>query len=143
MNTLQPYIIITTYPYTYLYIQHINLWSSSLVSNIRGEPHTWVPLWGSPLMWVRAWIEQESNTNQNRQTFQDNLLHHFDRSKKSFDWSNILNFKFHLENSRTWIFTLFILQMNILQPYIIITIYPYIYLYIQHIYLGAVLWALT
>ena len=53
---------------------------------------------------------------------------------KNFDQSNILNFEFHLENSRIWIFTLFILQMNTLQPYIIITIYPYIYLYIQHIY---------
>ena len=79
-------------------------------------------------------IEQESNTNWNRQRLHDNLLHPFDRLNKSFDQSNILNFEFHLENSRIWIFTLFILQMNTLQPYIIITIYPYIYLYIQHIY---------
>ena len=28
--------------------------------------------------------------------------------------------------------TLLILQMNTLQPYIIITIYPYIYIYTQH-----------
>ena len=37
--------------------------------------------------------------------------------------TSILNFEFHLEIFKTWIFTLFILQMNTLQFYIIITTY--------------------
>ena len=44
---------------------------------------------------------------------------------------NSWNLNFQKENSRIWVFTLFILQMNTLQPYIIITTYPCIYLYIQ------------
>ena len=40
---------------------------------------------------------------------------------------------FHLENFRTWIFILFTFQINTLQSYIIITIYPCISQYIQPI----------
>ena len=79
-------------------------------------------------------IEQESSAIRNRQRLQDNFLHYSDWSNKSFNRSNILNFEFHLENSKTWIFTLFILQMNTLQPYIITTTYHCIYLYIQHLF---------
>ena len=42
------------------------------------------------------------------------------------------NLNFHKENSRTHISTLFILQMNTLQPYIISTTYSCIYLYIYN-----------
>ena len=52
-----------------------------------------------------------------------------DRAKVLTDRKTWIS-NFHLENSKSWIFTLFILQMNILQSYIIITTYPFIYIYI-------------
>ena len=76
-------------------------------------------------------IEQELCTNR---TGRDSRIISFttsiDRIEVSTDWKS-WNLNFHKENSRTRISTLFILQMNTLQSYIIITTYLCIYLYIQ------------
>ena len=64
-------------------------------------------------------IDHQSNMNRSLiEVGRDSriiFLHHFDRLSKMFDWLNILNFEFHLENFRTWIFTLW---NNILQTQI-------------------------
>ena len=60
------------------------------------------------------------------------FLYHFDRSSQNFNQSKMLNFEFHLENSRTWIhFNNFMKQYFSDSNIMIITIYPCIYLYIQ------------
>ena len=74
-------------------------------------------------------IDQESNlieSCRNSRIISFNIW--INRTEVSID-RNSWNLNFHKENSRIRIFTLFILQMNTLQPYIIITIYPCIYLY--------------
>ena len=71
--------------------------------------------------WAKASTDQE--------TF---LTASIDRSKVSIDWTS-WNLNFHKENSRSWNSILFILQMNTLQSYIIITTYHCIYLYIYNI----------
>ena len=71
-----------------------------------------VPFWS---------IKWKSNIDWIKSRLQDIIPHHF-------DWSNILNFKFDLENSRFWIFTLW---NNILQTQISLLqrfhVYTYIY----------------
>ena len=59
------------------------------------------------------------------------LINSIDQTKASIDRTS-WNLNFHKENSRSRNSILFILQMNILQPFIIITTYPCIYLYIRH-----------
>ena len=64
-------------------------------------------------------IDHQSNRNRSLiEAGRDSriiFLHHFDQLSKMFDRLNILNFEFHLENFRTWIFTLW---NNILQTQI-------------------------
>jgi len=76
-------------------------------------------------------VEQELSSDRDIQKLQDFFFTiSIDRAKASTS-RNSWNLNFHKENSRIQIFTLFILQMNTLQLYIIITTYPCIYLYIQ------------
>ena len=74
-------------------------------------------------------IRRESNTDWIKSRLQDIIHHHFDRLSKSFDQSNILNFEFHLENSRFWIF---ILWNNILQTQISLLQHFHVYTYIYN-----------
>ena len=59
------------------------------------------------------------------------LINSIDQIKVSTDWTS-WNLNFHKENSRSRNSILFILQINTLQPFIVIITYPCIYLYIRH-----------
>ena len=88
-------------------------------------------------------IEHQSKTLSNRSNRYRALIESGRNFKSIFlinsiDWTKVLtdrttwNLNFHKENFRSRNIILFILQMNTLQPYLIITTYPCIYLYIQH-----------
>ena len=72
---------------------------------------------------VSFWsIKWKSNIDWIKSRLQDIIPHHF-------DWSNMLNFKFDLENSRFWIFTLW---NNILQTQIPLLQHFHVYTYIYN-----------
>jgi len=77
-------------------------------------------------------IEQESSINQLGKSFGSFfLINSIDQTKVSTDRTT-WNLNIHKENSRSQNSILFTLQMNTLQPFIIIITYPCIYLYIRH-----------
>ena len=74
-------------------------------------------------------VKQESSSNRNIQRLQDFFFTvSIDRTKVSTN-QKCLTLNFHLENSRTWIFTYFMKQYSPNLNIIIITTYPCLYLY--------------